>query len=79
MLFGNYYALFKLVRDYIVFWRFFVVDGNKEQRSKDWLYSTYLFSYLYYADDEGLVENAADVSLVVSFRQTQWKYRLSLQ
>ena len=42
MLFGNYYALFKLVRDYIVFWRFFVVDGNKEQRSKDWLYSTNL-------------------------------------
>ena len=35
MLFGNYYALFKLVRDYIVFWRFFVVDNNKEQRSKD--------------------------------------------
>ena len=31
MLFSNYYALFKVLRDYIVFWRFFCNEPDPEQ------------------------------------------------
>ena len=31
MLFSNYYALFKVLRDYIVFWRFFCNDSDSPE------------------------------------------------
>merc|ERR1711974_351508 len=31
MLFSNYYALFKVLRDYIVFWRFFCNEPDPDQ------------------------------------------------
>ena len=38
LLFSNYYALFKIVRDYIVFWRISTPNVNPEKEKDNWFF-----------------------------------------